>query len=320
MSLPIGWAPWWKATARCTCDGVPVRVHLCAVLLAVGIVIGSASGQEEFSRQFNSAQAETDPELRRGLFMQAYSSFLRIDPDSEEYREFLAAGARSAFEGGSFGDAASLFAEQWDRAGASPELLELRLNALSRAGQEREAVELGQLMEREFDAVVKSWMGTLANYQGLASFAGRLLLAEDPGGLWIFTKLVEAYPGNPRVTGDLALTHRLLGQVEKAERLYGEAILSAAGDAGELSTLWVDYGLSRKGRGYLDEAAEAFLAALGHEPQPGQSAAGANLAILFQRTGMDRGRDVVGDLQSSLRLQPESVLPRRLLLDALAGR
>ena len=292
----------------------------CAALLLFPLLVGSAVAQEDFSRLYASAQTEVDPEARRALFMRAYRSFLRIDPESQLYRDSLGAGARSALEGGSFADAASLLADQWDRDGASAELLALRLEALSRAGQVAAAVELGRSTGGEFGQVVQSWMGARDNYQGLAGLAGELLQAEDPGGLWIFTKLVEAYPGNPRVLGNLALTHRLLGQVEEAEQAYREAIRLAAGDAAELAWLWVDYGLFRKGVGDLDAASEAFLTALDNELRPGSSPAGANLAILFQRTGMARGRDTVKDLQNSLQHDPEDPLTRRLLLDALGRR
>ena len=213
---------------------------------------------------------------------------------------------------GQWAAAAELAAQLFGRDGGSDQSLTLRLSALLRAGKGGEAVALAQRHEPRFGPGVKRWLADLDDFGPLQELAGRLLLRGDAAGLWVFEAQAATWPGNAGVLANLALAYRHVGRLADAETTYGRALR-----AEPAAWLFNDLGLLHKGQGRHGPAVEAFLSGLRREEQPGDSAAGTNLGLLFQRTGRTRGRDPVLDLQRVLRRRPDAALARRLLLDVL---
>jgi Tfp pilus assembly protein PilF len=129
-------------------------------------------------------------------------------------------------------------------------------------------------------------------------------------------RAMHGRPGREFALANLGLAYRQLGRGADAERTYRQGLALAP----RTDWLWNDFGLLLKGLGRLDEAFQAFVSGMKQEANPGDSAAGTNLGVLFQRTGKSGDREPQVDLQRVVASRPDAAMARRLLLDGLAIR
>jgi len=294
-------------------------VRWAAGLLAVLVwTSGVARAQTEFSDAYAAAE-----QLRLGgkasvddiaaAYREALGHYRRLPEAAREDAQWLPTFAFCAQQAGDAGLAADLFRASLDAGNRDAFHAESLLIALLQSDRAEQVLRDGPELEQAFPDAVRT-----ALYRAKAWESGDRWLrrgATEPG-LWVFEALARAAAEDAASTANLALARRSVGLEQEAVATYERALEKAPEDP----SLWNDLGLTLKGMGRRDEAAERFVTSRRLEPQPPTGPATTNLVRMAQRGGAEQIADPAAAMAQVLRARPTAGLARRVYLDVLTRR
>jgi tetratricopeptide (TPR) repeat protein len=266
----------------------------------------------EFDRAAAGLVETGDADAVRAAAAACLSPFLRVAAGKERTAR-LPQAVRAAVLAGRPQLALDLAAEP--SAPADPLLRTSALRALARLGRGAEFAARGSAAEAagEGPAVAAA---VLAEEQALLPLAdGLLRRGETQPGLWLFTAMAAAVPGDGVRRANLALTCRHVGDLDAALAHYRAALELSPADPQIRS----DLGLCQRAAGDAAAARQEFWRSVELEQPPGS---GPGITNLMQMEVLAPGvaPDPLPRARTALALRPDAALLRRLCIDLVCQR